>query len=138
MVWPQRIDRAVTGGRLRAGGKIWTQGIGVHAPSRLQWSVAPGDCRFEFGVALDESSRQDGVGTLAKGSVEFQVWLDGKNVWSSGVVTQAQGVLLPDGIDVRGAQLLELVVTDGGDGPVLDRANWLRPIMIGCEDSETR
>jgi hypothetical protein len=134
MVWPHRIDRAVTGEELSSADRTWTQGIGVHAPSQLTWNLDGADCKLVLFAALDDSVRLAArTGDSVLGSVEFQVHVDGKQVWSSGVVTSAQGVIQPDAIDLSGAKTLRLVVTDGGDGPVLDRANWLRPLLIRCE-----
>lgn len=137
MVWPHRIDRSVTGGPLLSGGRSWTQGLGVHAPSHLKWKLDGGDCQLVLAAALDDSALANAkTGRTQGGSVEFQVLVDGKSVWKSGRVTSGQAMVEPDAIDLKGAKTLELVVTDGGDGPVLDRANWLRPLLIGCDGSE--
>ncbi len=137
MVWPHRIDRSVTGGPLLAGGRSWTQGLGVHAPSHLKWKLDGADCQLVFSAALDDSALPDAkAGRAQGGSVEFQVLVDGKSAWKSGRVTSGQAVLQPDPIDLKGAATLELLVTDGGDGPVRDRANWLRPLLIGCDGGE--
>lgn len=134
MVWPHRIDRGVTGDRLLAGGRTWTQGIGVHAPSHLSWNLDGADCRLMLMAGLDDSARRPrGDGGLGGGTVEFRVLVDGEQAWTSGVINADSGVVQPDPIDLSGAKTLELVVTDGGDGPVLDRANWLRPLLVGCE-----
>ncbi|MDQ3566335.1 MAG: NPCBM/NEW2 domain-containing protein, partial [Pseudomonadota bacterium] len=37
--------------------------------------------------------------------------------------------------DLRGAKELYLVVTDGGDGPVGDLANWVSPILTKADGS---
>ncbi len=133
MVWPHRIDRSVTGGPLLSGGRSWTQGLGVHAPSHLKWKLDGADCQLVLAVALDDSALANAKGGRVQGgSVEFQVLVDGKSAWKSGRVTSGQAMIEPDAIDLLGAKTLELVVTDGGDGPVLDRANWLRPLLIGC------
>lgn len=128
MVWETQVDRSVQGQVLRAGGRHWSLGLGVHAPSRLRWKLSKNDCALRISAALDASARRGDV----LGSVEFQVWLDGEPVWSSGVRQGDQAPITPDPIPLQGAQVLELVVTDGGDGPVLDRAAWLEPLLIQC------
>ncbi len=134
MVWPHRIDRSVTGEVLRAGGRAWTQGSGVHASSHQTWKLDGSDCALALMAGLDDSSRRNaGESSVAGGVVEFRVLVDGEQVWTSGVINGDIGVVQPDPIDLTGAKTLELVVTDGGDGPVLDRANWLRPLLIDCE-----
>lgn len=139
MLWPHRIDRSVMGGVLSAGGRSWTQGIGVHSPSQLTWNLDGQDCKLVLSMGLDDSAQGAGrTANPAQGSVEFQILVDGKQVWGSGLVTAAQGIIQPDPIDLSGAKTLQLRVTDGGDGPVLDRADWLRPLLIRCEGDEGR
>ncbi|MCB9908057.1 MAG: NPCBM/NEW2 domain-containing protein [Planctomycetes bacterium] len=129
MVWPHRVDRTVNGDLLTVGGRVWTHGLGVHAPSRLRWKLDGSDCWLRLAAALDDSALR----SERSGSVLFQVLVDDKEVWSSGIRRGGQPAISPDPIDLRGATRLELVVTDGGDGPVLDRAAWLGPILVRCQ-----
>ena len=39
--WPYQPDRNVTGGLLRAGGRLYMKGIGVHSAARLVYNVSP-------------------------------------------------------------------------------------------------
>ncbi len=39
--WPYRRDRNVTGGMLRAGGRLYLKGIGVHSAARLVYTISP-------------------------------------------------------------------------------------------------
>ena len=58
-----------------------------------------------------------------RGSVTFQVWADGVQLYDSGVVTgraQARQVT----VNVAGTQELTLLVTDAGDDNVQDLADW--------------
>lgn len=57
------------------------------------------------------------------GSVTFEVWLDGAQVFDSGLVTGASDTVHLD-VPVPGAQVLRLVVTDGGDGRSYDWGDW--------------
>ena len=128
MVWPHRLDRTVSGGWLTAGGRVWSHGIGVHAPSQLRWELDGTYCSLRLSAGLDDTARRAGMA----GSVTFAVHVDGQQVWSSGIRRGGEPVLTPEAIDLTGAKMLELIVTDGGDGPVLDRAAWLSPILIRC------
>ena len=56
-------------------------------------------------------------------SVEFQVWVDGRQKYGSDLVRLGRPVL-PVVVDVSGAKELKLVVTDGGDGIRNDYAWW--------------
>ena len=59
----------------------------------------------------------------ANGTVAFEIWADGTKVASTGVLTNAMPAQ-PVTADVTGAQVVRLVVTDGGDGIDSDHADW--------------
>lgn len=63
------------------------------------------------------------------GSVTYQVWLDGVQVYDSGLVTGADDTVRLD-IPVPATQVLRLVVTDGGDGTRYDWADWCGAQLI--------
>lgn len=120
LAWPHRRDLAVTGTPLRAGGRTWRRGLGVHAPSRLTYALDGGWQRLRGWVAID-----DGVLRLAaRGSVVFRVLVDGEVRFESGVV---RGGDPPRALDVAlaGARELALEVDMDGDHFVADRADWL-------------
>jgi hypothetical protein len=123
--WPHRIDRAVDGGPLRVGGQHEARGIGVHAPSRLTWQLDGSYERLRFSVAVDDS----GVGAERSGSVRFRVLGDGRELWQSAIVRGGQGLTSPPPLAVSGVRELVLEVDPDGDF-VLDRADWLRPILV--------
>jgi hypothetical protein len=56
------------------------------------------------------------------GSVVFQVWADGAQLFDSGVLTGTSTASVD--VDVSGKQRLRLLVTNGGDGNSWDRASW--------------
>lgn len=118
--WPTRVDRAVTGGSLRAGGRSWARGLGVHAPSHLFFeSLSGGSLRG--GVAVDDSV----LGIPAKGSVVFHILLDGEVVWSSSALTAGDPVVELPALEIASAKSLELKVDMASDSFMGDRANWL-------------
>ncbi|MEZ6017198.1 MAG: NPCBM/NEW2 domain-containing protein [Planctomycetota bacterium] len=123
--WPHRIDRAVDGGPLSVMGQIESRGIGVHAPSRLTWRLTGPYARLRLAAAVDDS----GLGTDRGGSVVFRVLGDGRELWKSGLVRANQAPTLAPTIDLRGISELTLEVDPSGDF-VLDRANWLRPLLV--------
>ncbi|MCE5267358.1 MAG: NPCBM/NEW2 domain-containing protein [Planctomycetaceae bacterium] len=41
LAWPYRTDRNVTGSHLRAGGRLYLKGLGVHSAARLVYKVSP-------------------------------------------------------------------------------------------------
>ncbi|MGH4035791.1 NPCBM/NEW2 domain-containing protein [Actinomycetota bacterium Odt1-20B] len=107
------------GGPLTINGVTYAKGLGAHADSSVSY-YAGGSCeRVSAQVGLDDEKG-------AKGTVAFEIWADGKKAASTGVLTNAQPA---QGLsaDVSGAQVVRLVVTDGGDGNDSDHADWAEP-----------
>ena len=126
MRWPYRMDRAVGGGPLVAGGRRHTRGIGVHAPSRLTWVLDGGWTELRGAIAIDDS-----VLLLPhQGSVEFRVSLDGELAWASGTVRGGQAPRPLPALSLEGKRELTLEVDMDTEFHVADRANWLRMMLI--------
>ncbi|MGW0507939.1 NPCBM/NEW2 domain-containing protein [Streptomyces olivaceoviridis] len=104
------------GSPLTIGGTVYAKGLGVHALS---------DISFYTGGACEKVTAEVGVddekGT--KGTVAFEIWADGTKAASTGVLTNAMPAQSLTA-DVTGAQVVRLVVTDGGDGVDSDHADW--------------
>ncbi|WP_443064025.1 NPCBM/NEW2 domain-containing protein [Streptomyces sp. NBC_00376] len=111
------------GNPLTIGGEVFTKGLGVHADSAVE---------FYTGGACDTVTARVGVddekGT--RGTVAFEVWADGTKAASTGVLTNAMPAQ-PLTADVSGAQVVRLVVGDGGDGVDSDHADWA-DLRITC------
>ena len=107
------------GTALKLAGASYAKGLGTWAPSKVTYSLG-GDCStFTASAGVD-----DAVGSA--GSVVFQVWTDGVKIYDSGIVTGASSTKMFSET-VTGAQTLELVVTDGGNGSAGDDADWVLP-----------
>ncbi|WP_052351845.1 NPCBM/NEW2 domain-containing protein [Deinococcus pimensis] len=114
---------------LTVAGKTYDVGYGVHADSELRWSLkstlAGVTCnKLDGYVGVD-----DEVGD--RGSVTFQIWLDGAKVWDSGVMTGRDGTKFYS-VDTTGKSDLRLVVTNGGDNVYYDHADWIQP-TVHCQ-----
>ncbi|MFJ2705787.1 NPCBM/NEW2 domain-containing protein [Streptomyces sp. NPDC087428] len=104
------------GNPLTIGGEVYAKGLGVHADSTVEY-YAGGACdTVTARVGVDDEKG-------AKGSVAFEIWADGTRAASTGVLTNAMPAQ-PVSADVSGAQVVRLVVTDGGDGDDSDHADW--------------
>ncbi|WP_435133385.1 NPCBM/NEW2 domain-containing protein [Actinacidiphila sp. bgisy144] len=101
---------------LTIGGTVFAKGLGAHAPSTVTYYLGGGCSTVTATVGVDDE--KDG-----KGTVEFEVTADGRQVADSGVLTNADGPT-PLAADVTGAQQVQLIVTDGGDGNDSDHADW--------------
>jgi len=112
-----RRNRAVGGAELSIAARTFARGVGTHARSRFLVRLGGGAARFVAFVGVDNEVR----GRPA--TVVFRVLGDGKPLWSSGLMKQGQAAKKID-LDVRGVQVLALVVSDGGDGIEADHADW--------------
>ncbi|QOV40246.1 NPCBM/NEW2 domain-containing protein [Streptomyces ferrugineus] len=104
------------GGPITIGGVVYGTGLGVHAESAVEY-YAGGACETVTAqVGLDDEEGADGT-------VAFEIWADGTKAASTGVLTNAMPAQPITG-DVRGARVVRLVVTDGGDGITSDHGDW--------------
>lgn len=109
--------RSSEGKPLSIGGQKFAGGIGVHARSVAQLDLHGSARRFRARVGVDDEVAGQ------KASVEFIVSGDGKTLWKSGVMRAGQAAKAID-VDVRNVKMLQLEVSDGGDGVDYDHADW--------------
>jgi alpha-galactosidase len=98
------------------GGVVYDKGLGVHAESAVEFYAGKACEKVTADVGVDDEKG-------ANGTVAFEVWADGTKVASTGVLTNAMPAQ-PLTADVTGAEVIRLVVTDGGDGIDSDHADW--------------
>ncbi|MFI2760770.1 NPCBM/NEW2 domain-containing protein [Streptomyces echinatus] len=101
---------------LTIGGTVYARGLGVHALSDVSFYTGRACEKITASVGVDD---EKGV----KGTVAFEIRADGTRVAATGVLTNAMPAE-PVTADVTGAQVVRLVVTDGGDGVDSDHADW--------------
>lgn len=122
LAWPFRRDRNVRGGWLRAGGRLYLKGLGVHSAARLTYRLDPPCRRFEAELAIDDH-------TAGRGSAGFRVFVDGQPRYTSPPVRGGQPPV-PVTVDLTGAKRLDLVVDFGERADVLDLADWLDARLV--------
>ena len=120
--WPYRVDRNVLGGRLRADGKLYVKGVGMHSASRLTWRLDKPYRRFEADLALD-----DRVGN--SGSVVYRVFVDRAEKYASPVL-RGDSPILPISVDISGGKAISLIVDFAERGDELDHADWLNARLV--------
>ncbi|MBX7550895.1 NPCBM/NEW2 domain-containing protein [Streptomyces sp. tea 10] len=98
------------------GGTVYAKGLGAHAPSDISFYTGRACTTVRAAVGVDD---EKGL----KGTVAFEIWADGTKVAATGVLTNTMPAQ-PLTADVTGAQVVRLVVTDGGDGNDSDHADW--------------
>ncbi|GHF57539.1 NPCBM/NEW2 domain-containing protein [Streptomyces thermodiastaticus] len=98
------------------GGTVYAKGLGVHAPSSVTYYTGGACTAVTAEVGVDDEKD-------TKGTVAFEIWADDTEAASTGVLTNAMPAQHLEA-DVTGAQVVRLVVTDGGDGTDSDHADW--------------
>jgi alpha-galactosidase len=120
-------DGALDGAPIRLRGAAYNRGLGVHGPSLVRYRLGQRCSRFLADVGIDDD--QDG-----RGSAEFEVWADGKRLFSSGLLTGTSPIVAAN-VDVSGRRDLRLFVNTGGDTYSLDHAVWAGA-RLECEATE--
>jgi beta-galactosidase GanA len=123
------VERDTSNGEQAAGdgkaitiaGQTYAKGLGTNAVSDVQVYLAGRCTRFTASVGVDDE--QKGAGT-----VTFTVLADGKTLATTPVLKGGQVAATIDA-DVTGAQALELLVGDGGDGNGNDHGDWATPTL---------
>ncbi|MFT4542972.1 MAG: hypothetical protein ACI841_002343 [Planctomycetota bacterium] len=116
------------GNRMRMGGRSFPHGIGTAATSLIRYDVTSMAATFSSWVGVD-----DEVGN--SGSVVFQVIGDGMLLYDSGVRTGADAPLFTGQVAIGGVRVLDLVVTDAGDGHTDDHADWGVPVLTSINNA---
>lgn len=96
-------------------GQHFVRGLGAHAPARILYSLDGTWRRFQALVGADDAT---------KGSLTFEVWVDGEKRWESEIMRRADAPE-PVDVDVTNAHQLELRAGDGGDDIMGDHADWV-------------
>lgn len=116
-------NQSVAGLPIKIGGVAFTNGIGTHAPSEAVIQLDGKATRFTARAGINDDGRRE------PGSVEFQIYGDGKLLDRSGVMHGGDAAK-PMMVALAGVRRLRLVVTDGGDNNYSDHAVWADPIIL--------
>jgi hypothetical protein len=124
-------DAGFNGDAISIRGTAYRRGLTFHAGNHLQEPES--FMTFRLGGKYEELLAEIGVDDLGGkegGTVSFQIWLDGRPEFDSGVMTKAMPPR-PIRVPLRGVQELKLVVLDGGDGNHWDVADWAMVRLVG-------
>ncbi len=116
------INATIENHPLTLSGKVYSRGVGTHAFSRIDIDLKKSVLRFEAIVGLD-----DETGDL--GSVTFEVWVNRKKKLETPVLN-SKNRCCPISVNLQGASLLTLLVTDAQDGAEFDHADWVEARFI--------
>ncbi|RXK85510.1 NPCBM/NEW2 domain-containing protein [Filimonas effusa] len=109
----QTIDRKP----ITIAGKTFQRGFGTHAVSSLSVLLDGKASSFSAFVGVDDEV------TGHDPAVAFELYGDGKKLWSSGIMRLGDAAKACN-VVLTGVKKLELVVTDGGNGNYYDHADW--------------
>lgn len=110
---------SVEGNPLTVRGRIYRDGIGAHAPSKIVFKLPLGADSLRFGYAID--------GEAVSGELTFIIRLDGKIVWKSDVMRGKDAPVFT-AISVRGAETVTLEQDPHGNDSN-DHGDWLLPVI---------
>ena len=116
-----RFARNIVGAPLKVGTASFANGIGTFARSLLEFPLNGQFRRFTAQAGVDAV-------TEGRGSVVFEIYGDGKKLWTSPTLSGLDAPKDVD-LDLTGVNRLRLVVTDANDGNKFDVANWLEPVL---------
>jgi hypothetical protein len=117
-------EQAAGDGRtITLNGVTYAKGLGVHAASTVIYNLGGKYSKFISDIGVD-----DEMGST--GSVVFQVWADGVQIYDSGIMTGSSATKTVS-VDVTGKSQLKLVVTNGGDNIDSDHADWAGAYLTG-------
>jgi beta-galactosidase GanA len=123
------VERDTSNGEQAAGdGKpitinhtVYPKGLGTNSISDVQIYLGGQCTRFTSLVGVDDE--QNGAGT-----VTFSVVADGKTLVSTPTIHGHESATSLD-VNVTGAQVLDLIVGDAGDGNGSDHGDWALPVV---------
>ncbi len=118
------VERDTSNGEQAAGdgkpitlnGTVYAKGLGTNAVSDVAVYLGGNCTRFTATVGVDDEQG-------SAGSVTFSVVKDGTVLTTTPVLT-GSSASVPLDVDITGAQLLDLVVGDGGNGNGNDHGDW--------------
>ena len=114
-------NQAGDGKTITLNGVTYAKGLGTNSISDVELYLGGRCSTFTATVGID-----DEVGNA--GSVTFSVVADGTTLTTTPVLTGASSSI-DINVPVTGAQVLDLVVGDGGDGNGNDHGDWANPTL---------
>lgn len=115
-----RINRSYDNNVLSVSGKRYSQGLGVHARSKVTFALPDNALRFSAMVGLDDE--------VKSAEIEFFLQGDGAVLWRSGPVYGYEKEPITVDVNVQGVSKLSLLVDPRGSDNG-DHGNWIYPII---------
>jgi hypothetical protein len=127
LAWPYHADRNVAGSQLRAGGRLYLKGLGMHSAARLTYDLTKPYRAFKAEVAIDDQ-------TAGRGSALFRAYTnDGSGKWQikyESPIIRGGAAPAPISVDLTGAKRLSLLVDFADHGDEQAHADWLNARLL--------
>ena len=125
-----RANARVRGCPLRVGGRTYRYGFGVNSYSTITLNLDGDYASFEGGLGIDDKIWEEpGSGTW-HGNVSARILADGKVLWEAKEVRGGEALRRFGPLDVSEVKTLVLEVGFGKEMTILDRADWIEPILV--------
>ncbi|MGI9517720.1 MAG: NPCBM/NEW2 domain-containing protein [Pirellulaceae bacterium] len=122
-----QINRNAVGGRITHGGTHFEYGLGMLSKSSVVFRLEQPCQALHFGLAIDESSGDHGSVVCRVLTLDNnQQWRD---AWVSDEIRGGQPPIFQS-VSLDGATAIALTVDYGDQADVLDRVNWIMPVLI--------
>ncbi len=122
---PPRFNRTWDDHIIAFDHRIYANGIGMHADSRISYRVPDGAVALCAVAGLPDSSL-----SCRAGSVVFQVRDGSDHLLAATGVIRTGDAAVPLRVNLRGVREVTLVVLDGGDGIDCDHGTWGDPVFL--------
>jgi hypothetical protein len=116
-------DAAGDGATMRIRGTTFAKGLGVHPAGDVRIYLGGNCSAFTATVGIDDEVIPQVQSRGRGGTAQFHVVADDVERYASPVQTITTAPT-PVTVDVSGAQFLDLVISDGGNGNELDHSDW--------------
>jgi len=122
-----KANKSIDGHPLTVAGQVYERGLGTHAESRCRLKLDGRAVSFQALAGVDDEVKKSQHGA-ERASVEFIVSARDKEnrtriLWKSGLM-KAGDPAREVKVNLKRFSLLDLIVSDGGDGISYDHADW--------------
>jgi alpha-galactosidase len=116
---------------LSLGGVVYPHGIGTLSINELIVDLKGQATRFVSMIGIDDAAAK------GQGSVTYEIWLDNRKAFASGVMKAGDPPRLVT-VDLAGARFMELFIDDGGDVSTGDYADWAGALIYLKPDAASK
>ena len=127
LAWPLDKNANVLGQPLRAGGKQYLNGLGMHTAARVAYKLEGPYQEFQAELAIDDSAE-------GRGSAVCSVFVDdGSGKWQpkyTSPVIRGGEPPVPVRVDLTGVKAISLLADFADHGDELDHVDWLNARLV--------